>query len=243
MRNKYIFEFIRNYMKSGLKIICIILKCAHNITKDLTNILFPWKDLLVFTMWTLQYWRNSLCSWITDQMRNGKLPFLFFALYELKRWKVLKQTQKCQQQVRDLPVTKANIAVIFVWLLSTQEEGGKEFHCFLTDQHLLVFRLSLCSHSPPYIMLLAYNREKLPAGVEADVCGYQSSVTGDIESSTEAVMELLLFFLSNVDILLKPQKYVLIAFAIICFCPGKGTIFSKLFLHSLLEHVTSHPYL
>lgn len=31
------FEFIRNYVKSGLKIIFIILKCAHNITKDLTN--------------------------------------------------------------------------------------------------------------------------------------------------------------------------------------------------------------
>lgn len=110
-------------------------------------------------MWTLKYWRNSLCSRITDQMRNGKLPFLFFALYELKWWKVLKQTQKWQQQVRDLPVTKANIAVILVCLLSTQEEGGKEFHCFLTDQHLLVFIQSLCSHSLAFIMLLAYNRE------------------------------------------------------------------------------------
>lgn len=40
MRNKYMFEFIRNYVKSGLKIIFIILKCAHNMTKDLTNTLF-----------------------------------------------------------------------------------------------------------------------------------------------------------------------------------------------------------
>lgn len=34
------FEFIRNYAKSGLKIIFIIFKCAHNITKKLTNIVF-----------------------------------------------------------------------------------------------------------------------------------------------------------------------------------------------------------
>lgn len=27
------FEFIRNYVKLGLKIIFIILKCAHNITE------------------------------------------------------------------------------------------------------------------------------------------------------------------------------------------------------------------
>lgn len=33
------FEFIRNYVKLGLKIIFIILKCAHNIT-DLTNTIF-----------------------------------------------------------------------------------------------------------------------------------------------------------------------------------------------------------
>lgn len=39
MRDKYIFEFIRDYDKSRLKIIFIILKCAHNITKDLTNTL------------------------------------------------------------------------------------------------------------------------------------------------------------------------------------------------------------
>lgn len=79
-----------------------------------------------------------------------------------------------QQQVRDLRVTKANIAVIFVWLLSTQEGEGEELHCFLTDQHLVVLILSLCSNSLAYIMLLTYNREKLPVRVEEDVCGYQS---------------------------------------------------------------------
>lgn len=37
------FEFIRNYVKSGLKIIFIILKCARNVTKDLTTLCFPEK--------------------------------------------------------------------------------------------------------------------------------------------------------------------------------------------------------
>jgi hypothetical protein len=41
------FEFIRNYVKSGLKIIFIILKCAHNMTKDLTNSLFLKRSLSV----------------------------------------------------------------------------------------------------------------------------------------------------------------------------------------------------
>lgn len=41
------FEFIRNYVKSGLKIIFIILKCAHNMTKDLTNTLFLKRSLSV----------------------------------------------------------------------------------------------------------------------------------------------------------------------------------------------------
>lgn len=57
MRDKYIFEFIRDYDKSRLKIIFIILKCAHNITKDLTNTL-SWKDLPVFTMWTFYAFYN-----------------------------------------------------------------------------------------------------------------------------------------------------------------------------------------
>lgn len=30
MRNKHMFEFIRNYVKLGLKIIFIIFKCAYN---------------------------------------------------------------------------------------------------------------------------------------------------------------------------------------------------------------------
>lgn len=34
------FEFIRNYVKLGLKIIFIDLKCVYNIIKDLINILF-----------------------------------------------------------------------------------------------------------------------------------------------------------------------------------------------------------
>lgn len=72
-----------------------------------------------------------------------------------------------------------------------------------------------------------HTTERPPAGVEADVCGYEFSV-GDLESSTETTIELLPFFLSNVDILLKPQKYVLIPFAVIYFCPGKGIIFNKL---------------
>lgn len=41
------FEFIRNYVKSGLKIIFIILKCAHIMTKDLTNTLFLKRSLRV----------------------------------------------------------------------------------------------------------------------------------------------------------------------------------------------------
>lgn len=158
MRNKYIFEFTRNYVKSGLKIIFIILKCAHNITKDLTNTVSLKRSLSVHhvNLTILKKFTLFLDNWSNEKWQTS---FLFFALCELKWWKVLKQTQKWQQQVRDLPVTKANIAVIFVWLLSTQEEGGKEFHCFLTDQHLLVFALSLCSHSLASIMLLAYNRE------------------------------------------------------------------------------------
>lgn len=41
------FEFIRNYVKPGLKIIFIILKCAHNMTTDLTNTLFLKRSLSV----------------------------------------------------------------------------------------------------------------------------------------------------------------------------------------------------
>lgn len=67
-----------------------------------------------------------------------------------------------QQQVKDLPVTKASIAVIFILLLCTQEEEGKEFHCFLIDQHLRVLILS-SPHSLACILLPAYNKEKLPA--------------------------------------------------------------------------------
>ena len=88
-----------------------------------------------------------------------------------------------------MPVTKANIAIIFVLLLSTQEKEGKGFYCFLIDQHLLVFVLSLYPHSLACIMLFAYHREKL-LGVEADVCGYESSMTEDLgKSATEAMIE------------------------------------------------------
>lgn len=41
------FEFIRNYVKSGLKIIFIILKRAHNMTADLTNTLSLKRSLSV----------------------------------------------------------------------------------------------------------------------------------------------------------------------------------------------------
>jgi hypothetical protein len=41
------FEFIRNYVKTGLKIIFAILKCAHNMTKDLANSTFLKRSLSV----------------------------------------------------------------------------------------------------------------------------------------------------------------------------------------------------
>lgn len=123
-----------------------------------------------------------------------------------------------------MPVTKAYIAIIFVLLLSTQKEGGKEFHCFLINQHLLVFPLSVCPHNLSCLMVFVYSRETLPAGVETSACGYQSSVTEDLESSTEAMVEFLPFFLRNADFLLKLKKIFSKHLQSSTFVLGKGHI-------------------
>lgn len=99
--------------------------------------------------------------------------------------KILKQAQMWQQQVRDLPVTEALmlLTLLFVLLLTAQEEASKDFQCFI-GQHLQVFIIP-CPQSPSYVTLLAQSREELPAAEEADVCGYWSSVAEDLGQSSQ----------------------------------------------------------
>lgn len=142
----YMFEFIRNHAKLGIKIIFIIFRCAHSITKDLNNTLFSWKDLLVFTTWTSWYGRNSLCSSIADQMRKGKLFFSVLCFMWIKMTKGFETDPKVATAGWRFACNKSSCCCHLCIPVTHTTGRGKELDCALVHQHLQVLMLSLWPH-------------------------------------------------------------------------------------------------